>query len=85
VLVDFLEIQVQRLAREEVNRKRISAECIEDELTELAWRARPQRDPRVAQHDTNIRARVGQVREIARVTRQALDRGIDLEERPLLW
>src|SRR5439155_2617802 len=84
VLIDLLEIQMQRLARDEVDWNGVAAERVEHEQTELAGRLSSQRNPRIAEHDTNVRARVRQIREVARITRQALECRIYFEERPPL-
>ena len=62
------EVQLDRLAREQVHRHRVGAERVEHEEVERAVGRLGELQPPVAEDDADVRLRVAQEREVSRVS-----------------
>ncbi len=84
VIGQSVQIDLHRLAGDQMDRHRIGAEHVEHQQVEFSRWPMHQREPCIAQDDFHLREGIGQVGEVLRVSGNALDGRIDLVERDSL-
>ena len=77
---ELADVELDRLAREQVHRDGVGAERVDDHEVRGAVRNLGDRPAPVAEDDLHVRPRVPQVREEARVAGDACDRRVELVE-----
>ena len=80
VIGKSLQVNLQRLAGDQMDRHRIGAEDVEHQQVEFSRRPVNERKPCIPQDDFHLGAAIGKVGEVLRVAGDALDGRIDLVE-----